>query len=122
MNKSVLSIIVVILLGLVMFVTCPKENDHKDAICLAFNKAVDEKLGESSLSLEGAVNFAGKWVIKQGANLFINSYVEVENYGLVSIGRYTFNGHNKVISVGMFNHIFTISKDDILEEIEKQGL
>ena len=71
--------------------------------------------------MTGAVNFAGKWVIKQGANLFIDSYVEVENYGLVSIGRYTFNNHNNVISVGMFNHVFTMTKDDILEEVEKRG-
>ena len=109
------------LLGVVMFATCPKENDHKDAICLAINKAVDEKLGDSSLSLQGVVNFAGKWAIKQGANLFIDSYVKVESYGLLSIGRYTFNDRNSVISVGMFNHVFTMSKDDILEEIEKHG-
>ena len=123
LKKSGLSIIIIVLLGLVMFVTCPKENDHKNAICLAINKAVDEKLGDNSLfSLTGIVNFAGKWVIKKGANVFIDSYVEVDSYGLLSVGRYTFEGHNDVISVGMFNHVFTMSKDDILEELEKQGL
>ena len=121
MKKSGLTIIIIVLLGLVMFVTCPKENDHKEAICLAINKAVDEKLGESSLSLSGLLNYGGKLAIKKGAELFIDSTVEVESYGLLSIGRYTFDGHNNVISVGMFNHVFTMSKDDILEEIEKRG-
>jgi len=104
-----------------MFVTCPKENDHKEAICLAINKAVDEKLGESSLSLSGLFTYGGKLAIKKGAELFIDSTIEVESYGLLSIGRYTFDGHNNVISVGMFNHVFTMSKDDILEEVEKRG-
>ena len=121
-KKGFLSIIALVILALVMIATCPKEKDHKDAICLAINKAVDEKLGDSDLSLQGFVNFAGKWVIKQGANLFIDSYVTVENYGLLSIGRYTFNDRNSIISVGMFNHVFTFSKDDVLEEVEKHGL
>ena len=122
MKKSGLSIIIIVLLGLVMFVTCPKENDHKDAICLAINKAVDEKLGDSSLSLSGLLNYGSKFAIKKAAQLFVESTVEVDSYGLVSIGRYTFNGNNNVISVGMFNHVFTMSKDDILEELDKQGL
>jgi len=121
MKKSGLTIIIFVLLGLVMFVTCPKENDHKEAICLAINKAVDEKLGESSLSLSGLFTYGGKLAIKKGAELFIDSTIEVESYGLLSIGRYTFDGHNNVISVGMFNHVFTMSKDDILEEVEKRG-
>ena len=122
MNKTALSIIIIVVLGLVMFVTCPKKNDHRDAICLAINKAVDEKFGESSLSLSGLLNYGGKFAIKKAAQLFVESTVEVDNYGLLSIGRYVFNGNNNVISVGMFNHVFTMSKDDILEKMEKQGL
>ena len=104
-----------------MITTCPKENDHKDAICIAINEAIDEKLGESDFSLQGIVKGVGKWVVKKTVALFIDSYVEVENYGLLSIGRYTFNGQNSVISVGLFNHVFTMSKDDVLKEIEKHG-
>ena len=35
----------IIVLGLfIMMMMCPKEKDHKDAICLAINQAVDEIL------------------------------------------------------------------------------
>lgn len=122
MKKSTLSIIVIALVGLIMLVTCPKENDHKETICLAINEAVDEKVGDSGFSLEGLIKYGAKYTIKEAAELFIDSNVEVQSYGLVSIGRYTFNGHNDIISVGMFNHVFTMSKEDILREVEKRGL
>lgn len=121
MKKSTISIIVIAVIGLVMLATCPKENDHKDAICLAINEAVDEKIGDGGFSLEGLVKYGAKYTIKEAAELFIDSNVEVQSYGLVSIGRYTFNGHNDIISVGMFNHVFTMSKDDVLEEVKKRG-
>jgi len=104
-----------------MLATCPKDQDHKDAICLAINKAVDEKIGDSSLSFSGVIKYGSKFAIKQGASLFVDSNVTVENYGVLSIGRYTFGGRNSVISVGLFNHVFTMSKDDILRELEKRG-
>ena len=112
----------IIVIGLFMMMMCPKEKDHKDAICLAINQAVDEKFGESSLSISGIINYGSKFALKKVAWLFIDSNVTVDNYGLLSIGRYTFDSKNSIISVGLFNQVFTISKDDILEEIEKQGL
>ena len=121
MKKSFFLVVLVVLVGFFMLATCPKDNDHKEAICLSINKAVDEKFGDSSLSISGLINYGSKLAIKNAARLFIDSNVEVQNYGLLSIGRYTFNGRNKVISVGMFNHVFTISKNDILEEVQKYG-
>ena len=105
-----------------MIVTCPKESDHKDAICLSVQKAVDEKLGDGGLSIEGLLNIAGKMTINNIARSFVDSNVTVQNYFLLSMGRYTFNEHNDVISVGVFNHVFTITKDDILEELAKYGI
>ena len=67
MKKSALSIIIIVLLGVVMLVTCPKEKDHKNAICLAINKAVDEKLGDNSLFSE---NSDGKRLITAFADAF----------------------------------------------------
>ena len=119
---SILIILIIVIMGMFMLTTCPKEQDHKDAICLAINKAVDEKLGDSSLSFAGVINYGSKFAIKQIASLFIDSNVTVDNYVFWSVGLYTFNGRNNVISIGMFNHVFTMSKDDILDELEKQGL
>ena len=121
MKKFFLFVIVLAIIGFIMMATCPNEKDHEEAICLAIDQAIDEKLGDCSFSLMGAVKFGSKFALKKGAELFIDLNVAVENYGVVSIGRYTFNGRNKVISVGLFNHVFTMSKNDILEEIEKRG-
>ena len=108
-------------LAAVMAMTCPPEVRHKDSICLSINRAIDEKFGDSEFSLMGIINYGGKFALKKVAKLLVDSNVTVENYGLLSVGRFSFDGREKVVSVGMFNYIFTLSKDDVLEEIEKQG-
>ena len=77
---SILIILIIVIMGLFMLTTCPKEQDHKDAICLAINKAVDEKLGDSSLSFAGVINYGSKFAIKQIASLFIDSLLDAVRF------------------------------------------
>lgn len=105
---------------LILLLTCPSEKTHKDAICLSINRAIDEKLGDADFSWAGIMNYGSKIIIKNVANLLVESNLNVENYYLFSVGRNTFD-NGKVVSVGVLNHVFTFNKDDILEEIEKRG-
>ena len=95
--------------------------DHKEKICWGINQAINEKIGDSDISIEGIFRWGGKMVLKKGAKFFIDQSISVKDYFVLSIGYYTFNDHNDIISLGMFNHIFTYDKNDILEELEKNG-
>ena len=123
MKKLWIFLFILAVLGIAMMVTCPKEEEHKDAICLSLNQAIDEKIGTGGvLTLEGIINLGGKIAWERVAKVFIDANVDVKNYGVLSIGRFTFDDHNDLISVGVFNHVFTFSKDDVLRELQKQGL
>ena len=121
MKKLLIFAALLAVLGIAMMMTCPKEHEHKDAICLSLNQAIDEKIGDGGLSIQGIINYGSKIALKKVAKVFIDANVDVKNYGVLSIGRFTFGDHNDLISVGVFNHVFTFSKDDVLKEVEKQG-
>ena len=53
MKKLWIFLFILAVLGIAMMVTCPKEEEHKDAICLSVNQAIDEKIGTGGvLTLE----------------------------------------------------------------------
>ena len=48
--------------------------------------------------------------------LFIDNMLMVDDYFICSIGTVSYGGETKVVSVGIFNHVFTASADKLAEE------
>lgn len=101
--KKLLSFAIVGAILLVMAFTCPSSDAHIDSISEAYAK--------KSIILK----VIGKEYIK----LAVDRLVNVDNYVLVSIGTYTMGEDNDIVSVGVFGHVFTFMKDDVLEEVER---
>ena len=106
MKKLVFTLIFVAVL-VVMVITNPKKEAHTEAIAADYKEAIQKKVGVFSLfapeiALEGVVN----------------STVNVSDYVLFSVGKYSMNeGTSGIVSVGVFNHVFVFTKDNILEEL-----
>ena len=60
----------------------------------------------SSVSLE-----LGKVIVKNN--------MDVENYILFSVGKVGSDENERIISVGIMNHVFTISKEELLKKMEE---
>lgn len=101
--KKLFSFAIVGAILLVMAFTCPSYDAHIDSISEAYAK--------KSIILK----VIGKEYIK----LAVDRLVNVDNYVLVSIGTYTMGEDNDIVSVGVFGHVFTFMKDDVLEEVER---
>ena len=115
--------IFVLLLLVVMFATCPKEADHQEAFATAFGNNIEninipliknfgepiKKLVKSATGSNGLINSIAKL-------LGIDLSIDVTNYGIVSLGRLP-NG--KIVSVGAFGHVFTMSDDTFRKSIEE---
>jgi hypothetical protein len=54
------------------------------------------------------------------SNLVIDSRLSVDNYFLFSVGKVTFDGESKIVSVGLLNHVFTDINDNLKNEIEER--
>lgn len=92
--KSSISFIIVILFFAAMAVTCPSKNAHY--------KAISEDL-------------VGKNLASKVMQFGVEKIVDVNNYFIFSVGRYKLISDD-IVSVGLFGHVFTFTKDNILEE------
>lgn len=111
MKKLGLALIILLILGVTAVVTCPDKEAHKDAITKVINEVVQEELGvkeEDNLGiLKGLANI--------GAGIFLESKFSVDNYFVCSVGRILYGAENEAVSLGVFGHVFTFSKENIKE-------
>jgi len=52
-------------------------------------------------------------------NMALNSNITVDDYGIFSLGKMTWDGKSKIVSVGVLNHVYTASKEDIKQQLDK---
>ena len=116
---SIILFVVIIAIALVGIVTCPQKDAHTDALMKLVNVALDSELArhadteeEMGLAMLGSVLGSGI------AEIVIDKKLLVDNYFVCSIGRIVFEGEEKIVSVGCFNHVFTMPEDKLKEELK----
>lgn len=102
-----------IFIGLIVFLygTCPEKKDHTEALADSVTQILSEQIPE--LDVNTLNNIAGLDGILQflGENM-----VDVDSYGLFSIGRMELDGEEQMVSLGIGGHVFTFN-----DKIVKQG-
>ncbi len=114
------ALILAILFATMVF-TCPKPEDHEKAIQEVTKAWVDDKVDDKLGSITGVggvfgdlINKALKELTGFGTDKVISSYLDVKNYLVCSVGRMSIgDGEEKMVSLGMFGHVFTFGKEDI---------
>ena len=109
MKKFLIFLLVVLGIGAVAVVTCPDKDAHKDAIQNVIKEAINDEMGGSDNGLSGILSSLGSSV----SGWVLDSSLSVENYFVCSVGKFTGGKEPEVVSVGVFGHVFTISKEDI---------
>ena len=99
--KKIFSLAVIVAVLVAMVITCPKEEAHYDAV-------------STSISEKSSV---AKPIVKFVVNKGVESFVNVKDYFIVSVGTYTLNDKNGIVSLGLFGHVFTFTKDDFWKEL-----
>ncbi len=107
-------LLIIVILSATCVVTCPEKEAHTEALMEVLTDVVEEKMGDEmnenalSMVVSSAALGIGKMVVK--------NTMDVDNYFLFSVGKV---GEN-TISVGVMNHVFTISKEELLKKMEVQ--
>ncbi len=114
MKKNTVFLFILLALAVVAIVTCPDKEAHSEAIKDLASEIMNEKLYKNVETDEDAgVAMLGSMLGSGLAGLFIDQILTVDNYFVCSVGRITYKGEVKTVSVGMFNHIFTLDKDSL---------
>jgi hypothetical protein len=107
-------LLIIVILSATCVVTCPDKEAHTDALMEVLTDVVEEEMGDEmnenvlSMTISSMALGLGKMVVK--------NTMDVDNYFLFSVGKV---GEN-TISVGVMNHVFTISKEELMKKIEEQ--
>jgi hypothetical protein len=116
--KKILWLVVLLLVALLMVVTAPAEEKHKEAMMEAVKAYVDEEAAERGFADNGVTRL-GKSVVVQAVKTALNSKLRFDNYYLFNMTRVRIGGEDKMLSLGLFGHVFTFDKDMLRENLEE---
>lgn len=119
MKKALIAIIAVLIIGAAAVVTCPDKQAHKDAIMAVVNEKINDELKTDDEEMQGLSVLFGS--IGSGvAGYVIDNRLTVKNHFLWSTGEIqNLDGEMKQVSVGVFGHVFTFSKEDLNKAMEQ---
>ena len=100
---------------IVMFITCPSDGDHRREV-----RALGEKTVKMYAARQGNILVSGMAMAfgDDLVDMIISQLLEVDNYGVVSIGRLENPkdpSKSQIVSVGAFGHVFTASPEELVE-------
>lgn len=120
MKKFFYTLLVLLAIALVGVVTCPDKEAHSAAMMNLINVGLSSEMSKSDMDENIAL-----FTATLGSGLFeliINKTLVVDNYFVFSKGRLVYDGESTTVSLGVFNHVFTMSEEEFLRRLEEADL
>ena len=110
--KKILFLVILAAVVVGAVVTCPDKKAHKEALADTFAEYASYKIDENKDNgLSDVLNEGLKALRKVGGDKVVEAtlsqFLEVDNYYVLSIGRLKQGSEKKLISIGLFGHVFT---------------
>ena len=115
--KKLLAVIIILLVAVLMTMTVPDKQQHKEAMMKAINEFVEEEAVEAVG--DNVLAKIGKSVVVKTIETALNSKLKVDNYYLFNTTYVRLKGENQMLSLGMFGHVFTFDKKMLREKLEE---
>ena len=119
MKKIVISVLILLAIAGIAVATCPDKAAHKEAIMAVINEKINETVNDSlGEGKEGLAIFASS--LGSGIVGFaLDNRLMVKNHFIYSTGEIKhYDGKVDRLSVGVFGHVFTFSKEDLDKALE----
>lgn len=116
--KKLMFLVIVLLVAVLMTLTRPNKAEHKEAMMKAVKELVDEEAENKGFKDNGLTRF-GKNVVNKAIELALGSKLKLDDYYLFNTTHVRMDGKDKLLSVGMFGHVFTFDKKMLREALEE---
>ena len=116
-NGCIGLILVLAAMAVGLVATCPTEQAHREAITKEMNRFIKESTDNQG----DAWGIIGNIISQKIVGVVVDNLIEVDNYGVCSVGSITFKGKTHRVSFGILGHVFTFDADDIQRALEKGG-
>lgn len=116
--KKLLSLLLIIVIAAAAFITNPAKSRHKEVMHEAVAEASAEYMENHTSGTIGGI-FGGllSGLTSNVLNAAIDTQLNYHNYYLFSTCTMRVEGEQKLVSLGLFNQIITMDKDDVLEAL-----
>lgn len=115
--KKLLSVLILLMVAILMTLTRPDKERHKEAMLKAIEEYVDEeskdRLGDNVLAK------ISKGVVMKTAETALNSKLKEHNYYLCNTTSVRLRGKDNTLSLGVFGMVFTFDKEMIRDKLDE---
>lgn len=120
--KKLLTLVIVAAVLVCAFVTNPSKERHQEVMRMAVEEASAEYVSNhTSDTMERMLGGLLSGIATSVINTAINAQLHYHNYYLFSTCTMKVEGAQKVVSLGLFNQIITMDKDDVLKALGEEG-
>lgn len=116
--KKLLVTIIVLLVAVLMVLTAPDEQKHKDAMMASVKEFVDQEAQDRGFK-ENVLTKLGKSAVNQAAKTALNAKLKFNNYYLFNTTHVRLDGENQLLSFGIFGQVITFDKEMLKEKLEE---
>jgi hypothetical protein len=116
--KKLLVTIIILLVAVLMVLTAPDEQKHKDAMMAAVREFVDQEAQDRGFK-ENVLTKLGKSAVNQAVKTALNAKLKFNNYYLFNTTHVRLDGENQLLSFGIFGQVITFDKEMLKEKLEE---
>lgn len=119
--KKLIGLVIVVVIAFVMAMTVPDKKAHKSAMMKAVKEYVDEEAANRGFADNGLTRVGKNLVVKTIEEVLSNK-LRVKNYFLFNTTHIEMKEKDKLLSVGVFGHVFTFDKEMLRDALEGSAL
>ena len=116
MKKFLVLIGLLVVVGIVLMSTCPDREAHRKAISNVVSGAINSEMDNSGI--EETMAAIGTVLMVHAIDTYLTSTLVVRDRTFYNVGVISYKGEFRMVSVGVFNHVFTISEDEARQLIK----
>ena len=118
MKKFLIFLGIIAIIALALMVTTPDRQQHVDTIKSVMTGAVNAELRENNI--DGPIASIASVAATTAVDRYLNTSFIVRDHRFYSLGFIDYNNEFQMVSVGIFNHVYTLDEDQAREMIKKK--
>ena len=118
MKKFLIFLGIIAIISVALMVTTPDRQQHVDTIKSVMSGAVNAELRENNI--DGPLASIASVAATTAVDRYLNTSFIVRDHRFYSLGFIDYNNEFQMVSVGVFNHVYTLNEDQAREMIKKK--
>ena len=118
MKKFLIILGIIAIIALALMATTPDRQQHVDTIKSVMTGAVNAELRENNI--DGPIASIASVAATTAVDRYLNTSFIVRDHRFYSLGFIDYNNEFQMVSVGIFNHVYTLNEDQAREMIKKK--